>query len=132
MMTTFIIHRMLHGAVILVFASVIIYFLLTTIPGGPLDELRLTPTPKLSPAEICQLGNLMGLNEPGENSVVDGKPVFTCRPYPWYQRYARWLFDPDKTGGLDLTLGPLHIHGAGILTGNWGVSMSATPGQPVM
>src|SRR5207253_742448 len=44
----------------------------------------------------------------------------------------RWLFDPDKKGGVDLTLGPVHIQGAGILTGNWGVSQTLAQGQPVM
>lgn len=131
-MTTFIVRRLLQGVVVLIISSTLIYFLLTLIPGGPLSGLRGCPSCKISPADICRLGNLMGLNAPGENRIVAGKPVFVCTDYPWYERYARWLFDPSKDGGINVTIGGVTIKGAGILTGNWGTSMSLAVGQDVM
>ena len=29
-----------------------------------------------------------------------------CRPYAWYERYARWLFNPDKGGQYLFSLRP--------------------------
>src|SRR6059036_3050807 len=117
-MTTFIIRRLLQGAVVLVISSMLIYFLLTLIPGGPLTGMR-QPGSKISPADVIRIGHILGLN--------DAKG----RKYEWYERYFRWLFDPNKEG-VDIAIGDVHIKGAGILTGDWGDSITLAQGQSVM
>jgi peptide/nickel transport system permease protein len=117
-MTSFIIRRLMQGGLVLIASSMIIYFLLTLIPGSPLTGIRV-PGSKVSKADIINLGYQWGLND------KDG------RKYEWYERYARWLFDPSKKG-VDVAIGDVHIQGAGILTGNWGDSMFLAQGQPVM
>ena len=117
-MITFIIRRLIQGVIVLVVASALIYFLLTLIPGGPLTGMRV-PGSKISQGDLWRLGYLMGLND------------LKGHPYPWYERYARWLFDPSKPG-IDISLGPVEIKGGGILTGNWGQSITFAKGRPVM
>ena len=117
-MITFIIRRLIQGVIVLVVASALIYFLLTLIPGGPLTGMRV-PGSKISQGDLWRLGYLMGLND------------LKGHPYPWYERYARWLFDPSKPG-VDISLGPVEIKGGGILTGNWGQSITFAKGRPVM
>ena len=104
-MTSFIIRRLLQGAVVLVLSSVIIYFLLTLIPGGPLSGLMQCGNCRISKTDVYRLGYLMGLNDP--------KGV----PYPWYERYFRWVFSPGKEGGIDVKVGDVEIKGAGLITG---------------
>jgi peptide/nickel transport system permease protein len=117
-MTAFLIRRFFQGLVVLVLATAMIYFVLTLIPGGPLTGLRLGNS-KITQVDINRLGYQMGIN--------DLKGV----PYPWYERYFKWLFDPTKKG-TDIAIGDVHITGAGILTGDWGQSMVVSSKRPVM
>jgi peptide/nickel transport system permease protein len=50
--------------------------------------------------------------------------------YPWYARYFNWLFSPDKPG-VDFTVLGWHIHGGGLLTLNWGKSITLAQGVQV-
>jgi peptide/nickel transport system permease protein len=117
-MTAFLIRRFFQGIIVLVLATAMIYFVLTLIPGGPLTGLRLGNS-KITQVDINRLGYQMGIN--------DLKGV----PYPWYERYFKWLFDPTKKGA-DIAIGDAHIKGAGILTGDWGQSMVVSSKRPVM
>src|SRR4051812_22120165 len=106
-MVTYLIRRIMQGFVVLVASTMLIYFLLTLIPGGPLSGLRQCATCKIGQADINRLGFQMGINDEQGHK------------YPWYERYARWLFDPNKKGA-DVEIGPIHVQGSGILTGDWG------------
>jgi len=108
----------MQGFVVLVASTVLIYFLLTLIPGGPLSGLRQCATCKISQADINRLGFQMGINDEQGHK------------YPWYERYARWLFDPNKKG-VDMEIGPIHVEGSGILTGDWGRSIAYAQGVQV-
>ncbi len=118
-MTAFIIRRIFQGFLVLIVATALIYFLLTLIPGGPLDALRMAHG-KGSPsqADITRLGYLLGVNDEQGH------------PYPWYTRYFNWLFSPDKQG-INITIAGINIHGAGFLTGDWGKSSTFAQGRPV-
>jgi peptide/nickel transport system permease protein len=115
-MTTYLIRRSLQGLLVLVASSVIIYFLLSQVPGSPASALAADP--RIPRARIRELERQMGWDK------------------PWYERYFRWLFDPDKTGPLDnpvnIQIGDLHIQGSGFLTGNWGKSITVAKGSPVI
>jgi len=117
-MTTYLIRRSLQGLLVLFVASFVIYFLLLQMPGSPVSGLRAGPN--VTKKHIQELEKLMGLDK-------SRSPLET---------YARWLFDPSKTGPLDnpinIQIGDLHIQGAGLLTGNWGRSITVAKGQPVM
>ena len=119
-MIGFIIRRLVYSVVIIAASTVLIYFLLTLIPGSPLAALYMSTGPhKLSLAEIHAIGHLWGLLDAQGNLI------------PWYQRYFTWLFSPDRAG-IDVTLGAWHIHGGGMLTGDWGVSTFVAPTKPTL
>jgi peptide/nickel transport system permease protein len=117
-MTAFLIRRLFQGFLVLVVSTAIIYFLLTLIPGGPLTGLR-APGIKISRTDINRLGHMMGITD------LQG------HEYPWYTRYFNWLFSSDKND-VDITVAGIHIHGGGILTGDWGNSITLSRGRPVM
>src|SRR5215204_397368 len=116
-MTTYLIRRSLQGLLVLIMSSVIIYFLLGQMPGSPVSALR-AANERITLKQIKDLEHLMGWDK------------------PWYERYFRWLFDPDKTRPIDnpinIQIGDLKIAGAGFLTGNWGRSLTVAKGSPVI
>src|SRR5437016_3941901 len=107
-MLNFLMRRLRRHLARLFGASVLIYLLLILLPGGPLNPPPDCPQCRHTPRDNCGLGNLFGLNAPLQVERHAGRIVAICRPYPWYEWYARWLFDPDKKGGINLTIGPLH------------------------
>jgi len=119
-MTAFLIRRLIQGFMVLVVATALIYFVLTLIPGGPLTGLRAGGGGRITQADVVRIGYLLGIN--------DRQGV----KYQWYERYFKWLFDPNKAGGIDLTVAGLRIHGDGILTGDWGRSIVVQPKRPVI
>ena len=119
-MTAFLIRRLIQGFVVLVVATALIYFVLTLIPGGPLTGLRAGGGNRITQADVTRIGYLLGINDR------------QGRKYEWYERYFKWLFDPNKGGGIDLTVAGMRIHGDGILTGDWGRSIVVQPKRPVI
>jgi len=117
-MTAYLIRRFIQGFIVLIISTAIIYFVLTLIPGGPLTGARAGNT-RITQADITRVGFLLGIN--------DRKG----RKYEWYERYTKWLFNPDKKG-IDVNIAGLHIHGGGILTGDWGKSITLSPGKIVI
>jgi len=118
-MTAFLIRRFIQGFLVLIVATAMIYFLLTLIPGGPLTGLR-AGNNRITQAEVWRVGYLMGINDRNGHS------------YPWYERYFKWLFNPDKRGGIDIKVAGLELKGDGMLTGDWGRSSVVAPGRPVI
>ena len=116
-MTTYLIRRSLQGLIVLILSSVIIYFLLGQMPGSPVSALR-SGNERITAKAIRDLEKLMGWDK------------------PWYERYFRWLFDPDKTSPIEnpinIQIGDFKIQGSGFLTGNWGRSLTVAKGAPVI
>lgn len=131
-MTTYIIRRFIQGLIVLVLATFVIYSILVITPGGPADQI----------AEMKALSNS---SKPVNTALLKSleKAYKLDSPYP--VNYLRWLFDPldteqldpnDNTRiiqkGINITLGPIVIKGAGVLTGDFGTSIWVSKGNPVM
>lgn len=127
-MAVYIIRRLIQGFVVLVLSTLVIYTILIATPGGPRDqveELKQTSGPrKVSAAYIESIMKAYKLDS----------------PYPI--NYLRWLFDPTDTRelneynelvqkGIDIRIGDVHIAGSGVLTGNFGRSVSIAKGLQV-
>lgn len=129
-MTTYVIRRFIQGFVVLLLSTFVIYSLLVITPGGPADQIAALSqdrTKTVSPALLKALLQAYKLDS----------------PYP--VNYLRWLFDPldttqidpnDNTReiqkGINFELGPIHIQGAGVLTGDFGNSLQLAKGQNVI
>jgi len=117
-MTAFLIRRFFLGFITLALATALIYFLLTLIPGGPMEALRQQGNKTISKTDIIRIGKALGITDERGN------------PYQWYTRYFNWLFSTKRTG-IDLKLGPIEVKGGGLLTGDLGRSTTISPGRPV-
>lgn len=62
-MRNYIIRRIFQAAVVLLFISALIYFILNLVPGGPFDMLRLSAR-LITQAHIDRLNSLLGLDKP--------------------------------------------------------------------
>ncbi len=127
-MTTYLIRRFIQGFIVLALATFVIYSILIITPGGPrdqIDQLRQNPNLKISRYFLDQMIHRYKLD----------------KPYPL--NYLAWLFDPTETTDLDehdqvvpkginLNIGPVHIQGSGILTGDFGKSVNIAKGLGVM
>jgi peptide/nickel transport system permease protein len=130
-MATYIIRRFIQGFIVLVLATFVIYSILVITPGGPQDQ-------------VSALRAQQGGNRPPNAAMLESllKAYKLDSPYP--VNYLRWLFDPlDTTAvdsntnevkqkGIDVTLLGLHIKGSGVLTGDFGNSVTIRKGYPVM
>lgn len=127
-MTTYLIRRLIQGFIVLVASSFVIYSLLIITPGGPKDqinEIRSDPSKHVSKYFIDEMLKRYKLDQ----------------PYPF--SYLVWLFDPNETTeiqglntvvpkGIDVAIGPWHIRGSGVLTGDFGKSVNLAKGVAVM
>src|SRR5262245_48055835 len=71
-MLSFIVHRLIQSAAVLLIMSFIVYGLMGLMPGDPID-LMITADPNLTPADAARLKALYGLDQ------------------PLVSRYAAWL-----------------------------------------
>lgn len=62
-MRNYLIRRLAEMAVLMLFISALVYVILSFVPGGPLDTL-IFGNPRITPAEIKRLEELLGLNQP--------------------------------------------------------------------
>src|SRR3712207_2739070 len=104
-MTTYLIRRLIQGAIVLALATFMIYSILIITPGGPRDQVaELQATSSARPVNAALLEALL-------------KTYKLDSPYPI--NYLRWLFDPSETTqldgnnnvipkGIDVTIGGLH------------------------
>jgi peptide/nickel transport system permease protein len=115
---------------VLILSTFVIYSILIVTPGGPADQIAALKADGTKPVNAALLTALL------QAYKLDS-------PYP--VNYLRWLFDPMDTTqvdpnndnkvtrkGIDLTLGPIHLEGAGVLTGDFGNSLQVAKGQNVM
>lgn len=133
-MFIYFIRRSAQTVAFLFVASFLLYSLLVFwVPGGPYAQYKAAMLAKAAPPE----------EETGVYRVPGG-PVGPgieqmAREYykvdrPWPLSYFLWLFDPQDTRlneqgeevpadtGLDLKIGPFHIKGSGVLTGDLSIS----------
>ncbi len=112
-MISFLIRRFFQMGVVLLISSVVIYLILSLVPGGPLDELMQQTDPRRRPsqADIERMKRAMGIDK------------------PWYLQYITWLAGDtwlDKVGFEEYegTRG-------GIIRGDWGTSWKIERNKPV-
>ncbi len=138
-MIAYFARRIVGGVVTLFLAGLVMYLLLTHLPGGALDPLR-----HYHHCTTCSSAALAMLNEQKQQSDRAWEA-----DRPWPINFGAWLFDPDEmteiffsytnvyqrqviSKGIDLTLGGLHMAGSGILTGDFGYSVRIDQGRPVL
>jgi peptide/nickel transport system permease protein len=113
-MTTYLIRRLFQMVVVLFLSSLVIYLILSLVPGGPLDALRQNADPRRRPSEadIKRMEKAMGIDK------------------PWYLQYVTWVAGDTW---LD-TVGYPRYKGErlGIIRGDWGVSWKLQRNKPVM
>jgi len=103
-MITFLVRRFFQMGIVLLISSIVIYLILSFVPGGPLDEyMQVTdPRDRPSPADIERMKRALGLDK------------------PWYLQYVTWLAGDtwlDKIG-FEQYVGERR----GIIRGDWGTS----------
>jgi peptide/nickel transport system permease protein len=103
-MTTFLIRRLFQMTIVLLISSVVIYLILSLVPGGPLDELMQVTDPRDRPsrADVERMERALGLDK------------------PWYLQYVTWAAGDtwlDKIG-YEQYQGERR----GIIRGDWGTS----------
>lgn len=73
-MKNYLLRRLAQMAVLLVFVTALIYFILNLFPGGPFEELLFSSDPRdADPANVARLQQMLGLDR------------------PWYEQYFSWL-----------------------------------------
>jgi peptide/nickel transport system permease protein len=112
-MVSFLVRRLFQMMIVLFISSVAIYFILSLVPGGPLDELLQVADPRHRPtqADIERMKKAMGLDK------------------PWYLQYVTWLAGDTW---LDV-IGFEEFEGErrGIIRGDWGTSWKIERNRPV-
>src|SRR5690242_17995949 len=126
-MTTYLIRRSIEGIFVLILASFLIFSILTLSPGGPLDQIKFSSAGSghqpMTQQDIDRLKRLYKLDK------------------PWPLNYLVWLFDPNETTklndqdevvpkGINFNLGPIHLQGSGVITGDLGESILIQKGVP--
>lgn len=124
------VRRIAGGLVQLCVASLVIFYIVVELPGGPRDIVR-----------------NMAIEHAGERHLdqylLHMKTRFLI-DQPWPHNYFAWLFDPYKTviydlqgnpvpypNSVNISIGNLQLKGTGVLTGELGTSMSSSLGTPV-
>lgn len=73
-MRNYLLRRFAQMAVLLLFVTALIYFILNLFPGGPFEELLFSADPRdADPANVRRLQELLGFDK------------------PWYEQYFSWL-----------------------------------------
>jgi peptide/nickel transport system permease protein len=128
-MATYIIRRVIQGIIVLWAATLLIYSILVITPGGPKDQV--------AAAAVSQ-------GRSGNAKLAESllKQYKLDSPYPI--SYLRWLFDPQDTialdpdtndpiqKGIDVNLFGWNIKGSGVLTFDFGTSVTVARGRNVM
>src|SRR5947209_20403265 len=120
-MAMYIVRRTIQGIFVLFLSTFLIYSILMITPGGPQDQINSIRSG--SPNRIVS------------QSYIDAitKAYKLDRPYPL--NYLSWLFDPTDTTtinsdnqevpkGLDISILGWRIKGSGVLTLDFGNSIS--------
>ncbi len=124
--------------VFLLVVSFLLYSLLVVwYPGGPYSQYQAAMKAKTTPGSNDGLGNDRYLGPGIEQMAKEYYKVDRS----WPVSYFLWLFDPQDTrlneqaqevpNGIDWNIGPLHITGSGMLTGDFGRSTIFGHGAPV-
>lgn len=113
-MITFLIRRFFQMGLVLIISTIVIYFIISFVPGGPLDDLRQVTDRRRRPSaqDIARVEKALGLDK------------------PWYLQYVTWLTGDTWLGaiGFDEYVGERR----GIIRGDWGTSWFLQRNKPVM
>ncbi len=113
-MVTFLIRRFFQMGLVLLLSTIVVYLILSFVPGGPLDNLLQNTDPRTRPsqADIQRQMKAMGLDK------------------PWYLQYVTWLAGDTwlDTIGLEEYAGTRK----GIIRGDWGESYKLERNRPVL
>lgn len=111
-MTNFIVRRLIQTFFLIFFISLLIFFVLNIVPGGPFDGLKLS-NPRMSPFHIQRLEALLGLDKPVIIGWYCPKPIDDVQqPCRIESRFVSWMINVFK--------------------GDWGESWTLRPGSPVL
>lgn len=99
---------------VLIISTLVIYYIISLVPGGPLDEMRLNTDRRQRPSaqDIARIERALGVDK------------------PWYLQYVTWLTGDTWLGavGLDQYAGDRR----GIIRGDWGESWFLQRNKPVL
>lgn len=113
-MTAYLIRRLFQMVMVVFFATVIIYGMLSFAPGGPLAGLNLaTGTNAVSQADIERMERLLGLDR------------------PWYLQYVTWLVGDDWMANVP-GWSQYASGREGVLRLDFGESWRIAAGKPVL
>jgi peptide/nickel transport system permease protein len=111
---TFLVRRFAQMGLVLFISSVVVYGIISFVPGGPLDALLQNTDPRQRPsqADIERYLKQLGLDK------------------PWYLQYVAWVAGDDWFGrvGLEQYQGERK----GLLRGDWGQSYKLERNKPVL
>ncbi|MDP9316186.1 MAG: ABC transporter permease [Chloroflexota bacterium] len=113
-MVTFLVRRFFQMGLVLFISSVVVYAILSFVPGGPFDDLlqNTDRNTRTSDADIARMEKALGLDK------------------PWYLQYVTWLTGDtwfDKIG-----LEQYEGQRKGIIRGDWGTSWKVERNKAVM
>lgn len=113
-MATFLVRRFFQMGLVLLISTIVVYILISFVPGGPLEDLLQTTDRRRrpSPQDIARMKKAFGID----------KPV--------YLQYITWLAGDtwlDKVG-----LEEYKGDSKGIIRGDWGTSWFLSRNKPVM
>ncbi len=113
-MVTFLIRRFAQMGLVLLLSTIVVYLILSFVPGGPLDNLLQNTDPRRRPsqADIQRQMKIMGLDK------------------PWYLQYVTWLAGDTWLDNVGLE----QYEGTrkGIIRGDWGESYKVERNRPVL
>lgn len=113
-MIAFLLRRILQMFGVLFLSSLVIYFILLAVPGGPLDALlQANGRQRPSAADIARQEKLLGLD----------KPI--------YLQYLTWLAGDDWFGAVP-SWSQYQGERRGLVRGDWGESWKVQRGKPVL
>ncbi len=102
-MTNYLIRRAFQMVLVVIFATIAIYFMLNAVPGGPLSGLNLASDARnrLSPQEIARIEATLGLNR------------------PMYLAYLAWMLGEDWLDEAGDLVGNPDLKNNLAITGTW-------------
>ena len=113
-MVTFLLRRFLQMGIVLLISTIVVYVILSLVPGGPLDDLLEASDPRARPSsgDIARMQKAMGLDK------------------PLYLQYITWLTGDTwlDNVGLEQYAGDRK----GVIRGDWGQSWKVERNKPVM
>ncbi len=113
-MTTFLVRRFFQMGLVLIISTIVVYIIISFVPGGPLEDLMQTTDRRRRPTaqDIARIEKALGLDK------------------PLALRYITWVAGDDWLGAVGF---PQYVgEKKGIIRGDWGTSWFVYRNQPVL